>query len=72
MRRRLRRGSPITTTWFGSAALPKRGPAGDLVPTMRTPAFVQHPIKRTLWQALVRKPEHAPKGSTVTLHRRKV
>ena len=72
MVRQLRHGASIMTTWFGSAALPRRGPVGDLVPTMRTPAFVQHPTRRNEWLALVRKPEHAPQGSTVTLHRHRV
>lgn len=67
--RQLVRGPSIMKTWFGSAPLFQGAPAPDVVPTMSPPAFVQHPSIRSAWMTMVRKPEHAPEGSTVTLYR---
>jgi hypothetical protein len=71
MQRQLRPSKSIQHTWYGSGVVGRVPSPGALVPNMPRPAWVQTVHRRDHWLTAVRKPEHAPAGSTVALVRRR-
>ena len=71
MRRQLGAPVPIERTWYGHGGTGGLGVPAT-VPMPPPAAWVQDVHDRGVWHTMVRKPEHAPAGSTVTLRRKRV
>ena len=69
MRRRMAL-TPIEHTWYGHGVTGGLG-LPTTVPMPPPAAWVQDVHDRNVWHTMVRKPEKAPAGSTVTLHRKR-